>query len=71
MMRATTSVVPPGAEPLLRPLTRWLAERGRAVSAPDFGLAIGALIVLAVVTAWRWRWLMDFCPVKPSLLGPP
>ncbi|WP_137293383.1 amidase [Nocardioides dongxiaopingii] len=37
------SVVPPGAEPLLRPLTRWLAERGRAVSAPDFGLAIGAM----------------------------
>jgi amidase len=37
------SVVPPEREPLLRPLTRWLSERGRAVSGPDFGLAIGAM----------------------------
>ncbi|NYD42489.1 amidase [Nocardioides panaciterrulae] len=37
------SVVPPDREPLLRPLTRWLAERGRAVSGPEFGLAIGAM----------------------------
>jgi amidase len=37
------SVVPPEKEPLLRPLTRWLTERGRAVSAPEFGLAVGAL----------------------------
>ena len=37
------SVVPPEQERLLRPLTRWLTERGRAVSGPDFGLAIGAM----------------------------
>ncbi|WP_340539484.1 amidase [Nocardioides sp. GXZ039] len=37
------SVVPAEREPLLRPLTRWLGERGRAVSGPDFGLAIGAM----------------------------
>ncbi|MEI5675906.1 MULTISPECIES: amidase [unclassified Nocardioides] len=37
------SVVPPEREHLLRPLTRWLGERGRAVSGPDFGLAIGAM----------------------------
>jgi amidase len=37
------SVVPPEKEPLLRPLTRWLTERGRAVSGPEFGLAIGAM----------------------------
>jgi amidase len=37
------TVVPPEREHLLRPLTRWLAERGRAVSAPEFGLAIGAM----------------------------
>jgi len=37
------SVVPPDREHLLRPLTRWLADRGRAVSAPEFGLAIGAM----------------------------
>ncbi len=35
--------VPPEQEHLLRPLTRWLSERGRAVSGPDFGLALGAM----------------------------
>ena len=37
------SVVPAEKEPLLRPLTRWLSERGRAYSGPEFGLAIGAM----------------------------
>ncbi len=37
------SVVPPEKEHLLRPLTRWLIDRGRAVSAPEFGLALGAM----------------------------
>jgi amidase len=37
------SVVPPGTEDRLRPLTRWLQERGRAVSGPEFGLAVGEL----------------------------
>jgi amidase len=37
------SVVPPEKEVLLRPLTRWLSERGRAVSGPEFGLALGAM----------------------------
>jgi len=37
------SIVPPEREHLLRPLTRWLTERGRAVSGPEFGLAIGAM----------------------------
>jgi amidase len=37
------SVVPPEQEPLLRPLTRWLSARGRAVSGPEFGLALGAM----------------------------
>lgn len=41
------SVVPPEREHLLRPLTRWLSERGRAVSAPEFGLAIGEMRRLA------------------------
>ncbi|MCD6639697.1 MAG: amidase, partial [Nocardioides sp.] len=34
---------PVGREHQLRPLTRWLSERGRAVSGPEFGLAIGQL----------------------------
>ncbi|WP_028658986.1 amidase [Nocardioides insulae] len=37
------SSAPEGKEQLLRPLTRWLSERGRAVSGPDFGLAIGQM----------------------------
>ena len=37
------SLVPPEREHLLRPLTRWLTERGRAVSGPEFGLAIGEM----------------------------
>ncbi|HEY0890091.1 MAG TPA: amidase [Nocardioides sp.] len=37
------SVVPPEREDRLRPLTRWLTDRGRAVSGPAFGLAIGQL----------------------------
>jgi amidase len=32
---------------LLRPLTRWLGERGEAVTGPRFGLAVGALRRLA------------------------
>jgi amidase len=37
------SAAPPDREHLLRPLTRWLSERGRAVTGPEFGLAIGAM----------------------------
>lgn len=35
--------VPPEREHLLRPLTRWLAARGHAVSGPAFGTAVGAV----------------------------
>jgi amidase len=37
------SAAPEGREHQLRPLTRWLSERGHAVSGPEFGLAIGAM----------------------------
>lgn len=37
---AALALVPAEAEPLLRPLTRWLRERGRATSAVDFGRAV-------------------------------
>ncbi|MCY7395922.1 MAG: amidase [Nocardioides sp.] len=37
------SVVPPEQQHRLRPLTRWLSERGHAVSGPGFGLAVGAM----------------------------
>ncbi|WP_239455398.1 amidase [Nocardioides gilvus] len=37
------STAPAGREHQLRPLTTWLSEKGRAVSGPDFGLAIGEM----------------------------
>jgi amidase len=37
------SPTPPGRESSLRPLTRWLAARGRRFSGPEFGLALGAM----------------------------
>lgn len=40
----------PEAHPSLRPLTRWLAERGHRVSGPEFGLAIGELRRVAAGT---------------------
>ena len=54
---------------MLRPLTRWLTERGRAVSGPEFGLAIGemrrfaadALVALAPYDA----------VLTPTLAAPP
>jgi amidase len=35
--------VAPEREPLLRPLTQWLRERGRQVSGPQYGLALAGL----------------------------
>jgi amidase len=63
------SVVPPEQEHLLRPLTRWLTDRGRRVSGPDFGLAIGAMRRFAAdaLTA-----LAPFDAVlTPTLASPP
>lgn len=37
------STAPAGREHQLRPLTAWLSAKGRAVSGPDFGLAIGEM----------------------------
>lgn len=63
------SVTPPEREHLLRPLTRWLSARGRAVSGPDFGLAIGAMRRLAAEA------LTALAPydavLTPTLAAPP
>jgi amidase len=63
------SVVPPDREHLLRPLTRWLTERGRAVSAPDFGLALGAMRRFAA-TALEALAPYD-AVLTPTLAAPP
>ena len=63
------AVVPPGAEDRLRPLTRWLQERGRAVSAPEFGLAVGDARQIA---ARAVRALAPYDAVlTPTLAQPP
>lgn len=63
------SAAPPGREGDLRPLTRWLADRGRAVSGPEFGLAIGELRRIAA------RALAALAPydavLTPTLAAPP
>ncbi|HET6627869.1 MAG TPA: amidase [Nocardioidaceae bacterium] len=63
------SPAPAGSEDRLRPLTRWLQERGRAVSGPQFGLAIGELRRIAAGT------LMKLAPydvvLTPTLAQPP
>jgi amidase len=63
------SLPPPGTEHLLRPLTRWLRERGQAVSGPEFGLAIGELRRIAA------RALQLLSPydvvLTPTLAQPP
>lgn len=63
------SGAPAGREHLLRPLTRWLAGRGHAVSGPDFGLAIGELRRLA---AGALAALAPYDAVlTPTLASPP
>ena len=63
------SPVPPGQEGLLRPLTRWLSDQGRAVSGPDFGVAIGELRRVAAAA------LAALAPydavLTPTLAAPP
>ncbi len=44
---AASAVVDPDREHLLRPLTRYLRERGRAVSGVRYNLALGALMTAA------------------------
>jgi amidase len=46
----STVPLPAGARPTLRPLTRWLGERGEAVTGPEFGLAMGELRRIAART---------------------
>jgi amidase len=63
------TAVPADREHELRPLTRWLADRGRAVSGPEFGLAIGELRRVAAATV---QVLAPYDAVlTPTLAQPP
>lgn len=61
--------IPPGTDHLMRPLTRWLRDRGWAVSGPDFALAVGELRRVAAGTL---RTLAPYDAVlTPTLAQPP
>jgi amidase len=63
------SAVPSGTEHLLRPLTVWLAGRGRAVTGPEFGLAVGEARRIAARAIQR---LAPYDAVlTPTLAQPP
>jgi amidase len=63
------SPAPPGREGDLRPLTRWLQERGRGVSGPELGLAIAELRRIAAGALAR---LAPYDAVlTPTLAQPP
>jgi amidase len=70
VLTALSTVPLPGdARPALRPLTRWLGERGEAVSGPGFGLAVAELRRVAADT------LAALSPydlvLTPTLASPP
>lgn len=65
----TLSPAPEGREDQLRPLTRWLQERGQRVSGPEFGFAVGELRRIAAVALQR---LAPYDAVlTPTLAQPP
>lgn len=63
------SPAPDGSEHLLRPLTRWLQERGQAVSGPGFGLAIAEM--RRVAAGMLQRLAAYDAVLTPTLAQPP
>lgn len=61
--------LPPEAEPLLRPLTRWLREQGTRTSGADLATAIAAVQRLTVDVALAWD-AFDAI-LTPTLAQPP
>lgn len=66
---AASAPVPPEAEGLLRPLTRWLRARGREVDAARFLTSAGALLGIARATAQAWAGYDAI--LTPTLAAPP
>jgi amidase len=68
-VNACAAPVPPEREVQLRPLTRWLRERGRAVSGPEF---LAALSRLRLAARQVIESLQDFdALLTPTLASPP
>lgn len=66
---STLSEVPQDRQHLLRPLTRWLRDRGDAVTAPEFAFAVGELRRVAASCLQR---LAPYDAVlTPTLAQPP
>lgn len=66
---AASIPLPPEAESLLRPLTRWLREQGRGTSGVDYARALAALQRLTVDVALAWD-AFDVI-LTPTLAQPP
>ena len=66
---AASIPLPPEAEPSLRPLTRWLRERGRATTGVEYARAVAAIQQLTVDTALAWD-AFDVI-LTPTLAQPP
>jgi amidase len=66
---AASIPLPPEADQVLRPLTRWLRERGRATSGVEYAEALGAVQRLTVDTALAWD-AFDLI-LTPTLAQPP
>ncbi len=66
---AASIPLPPAAEPALRPLTRWLRERGRATTGVEYATAVAAIQQLTVDTALAWD-AFDII-LTPTLAQPP
>lgn len=61
--------LPPGAEPLLTPLTRWLRDGGRRASALEFAGALASIQLLTQQVARAWE-RFDVV-LSPTLAQPP
>ncbi|HLT84541.1 MAG TPA: amidase [Phototrophicaceae bacterium] len=66
---ALSAPIPPEAEELLVPLTRWMREQGRAYSGVDYAAAVAAVQRLARAAADVWAGL-DVV-LTPALATPP
>src|SRR5690606_8411489 len=66
---ARSAPVPPEAEALLVPLTRWMREQGQGYSGVEYAAAVGAVQGLARKAAAAWQGLDVI--LTPALATPP